>query len=203
MKETLTLLVILLLFSISKAQTSFGIQVDGIAANQVASRADYKLNTLLTWKFGLLANMPITSNLSLMPQLNLVNKGMRATGQSNNNSGNYTVTNFTERLSYLELPVYLLYRSTRDQKNGFFIGAGPVISYGLIDVANGQRVPYINNSVSSIEPIHYNIRLDDNYDTGDGSYHAKSWDISVRYNWVPIHKRLSRKCTLYHWSYQY
>ncbi len=119
MRKVFLVLASVFALNASNAQTSFGIHAEGISASQT-----YKINGIsfspssrFSWKAGLVANAPLSEQISFMPQLNLVSKGSKFDVQGEKS---------TTKLTYLELPLNLVYNS-----DGFFAGLGPVLSYGI------------------------------------------------------------------------
>lgn len=105
--------------SLVNAQTSFGIHVDGVSSNMEykASGYNFKPDSKIGWKVGAVANVPLASTFSFMPQLNVVSKGAKMTTNG---------TTSTVNLTYVELPLNFVYTS-----GGFFGGVGPNIAYGV------------------------------------------------------------------------
>ena len=74
---------------------------------------------------GVLVDIPMSKQFSFQPALNYVQKGSK----DETTEPGYTYKVKTT-LSYLELPLNVLY-NTRGSKGNFFIGAGPSLSFGL------------------------------------------------------------------------
>ncbi len=74
---------------------------------------------------GVMADVPIGSNFSFQPGLSFLQKG----GQDTQNDGTNT-TKVTISVNCLELPLNLVYK-TGGKAGGFFIGAGPSLTYNL------------------------------------------------------------------------
>ncbi|HEU0111954.1 MAG TPA: porin family protein [Flavisolibacter sp.] len=101
------------------AQIQVGVHADVILASQKIEVSGFDLSgdNRVSWRGGLVANIPATEQISFMPQLNLLSKG-----------GKFDIEDVkTEfKLTYLELPLNFVYNSS-----GFFAGLGPVLSYGM------------------------------------------------------------------------
>jgi hypothetical protein len=90
---------------------------------------NWKEKSRFSWKIGAVMSLPLSDNFSFMPQLNLLNKGGKYTFKMDERMFGvvYKIDVNTEmKLTYLELPLNFVYN-----KENFFIGAGPSISYGL------------------------------------------------------------------------
>ncbi|MEP7141506.1 MAG: porin family protein [Ferruginibacter sp.] len=66
---------------------------------------------------GLFVDIPINSNFSLQPALNFVQKGFSTKDETSTDKVKY---------SYAEIPLNFIYNS-----QGFFIGAGPSMAFGI------------------------------------------------------------------------
>lgn len=120
MKKVLLALSLSAIFvSIANAQTTFGIHANVISANQTWTEEGISLSpgSRISWKAGIIANIPVATNLSFMPQLNLLNKGSK---------WEFETESSELKLTYLELPLNFAYNS-----GGFFGGIGPVVSFGI------------------------------------------------------------------------
>jgi hypothetical protein len=131
MKKFIIIIVLTALYTTNgHAQVSMGIHASGIAAD---GRLDESWKSSYddprpSWKAGLLVNIPLSKRISLMPQMNVVNKGGKI-DRSEETSGpvSYSVmTKGENTLTYLEIPLYVNYNMRR-----FWIGAGPSVSIGL------------------------------------------------------------------------
>jgi hypothetical protein len=130
----------ILIASAAHAQISLGAQAGASFAksktDNFASITGFELDTKNRIGFtgGLVADIPIgESGLRLMPELNFVQKGLKAEGSIEIDFLGQIVTAQTDasvNLNYLDLPVNLAYAI--EAGNGrFIIGAGPYASYGL------------------------------------------------------------------------
>jgi hypothetical protein len=128
--------------SLMQAQVSVGVHANGILAGGSIKEEDIKLKqkSRFSWKFGVVANIGITEQLSFMPQLNVLSKGGKIDSRiTESYEGiNYTVeTKGKNTLTYVELPLNIVYTM-----NGFFAGAGPSLSYGIGGKSNGTVTSY-------------------------------------------------------------
>ena len=127
-------------FISANAQSSFGVHANGILANAKSEYKDDNGQTVeqegknrFSWKAGVFASVPLSETFSFMPQLNLLSKGAKVdeSGSENILGSTYSWNIKGEsKLTYLELPLYVVYNSI-SETGGFFGGVGPVISYGM------------------------------------------------------------------------
>ena len=136
MKKIFLLSGIVLLFATAtQAQIRVGIQAGANISNQ--SRNDFKSSKLLSteafkgFHAGVVADIPLTSNLYLQPQLQYTQKGAKYTAAFG--------TDAKLTMHYVEVPVNLLYK-INVPFGKVYGGAGPVISYGFAGkiANNGQ-----------------------------------------------------------------
>ena len=113
----------ILFFSAAKSQesqTRFGVTAGLSIANWNIKASGMSIGTQSVTGFtgGVLAFMPLSSNISLQTGLNYVQKGTKVDDQG----GDIT----TAKLNYIELPLNIVYNH-----EGFHIGAGPSVAMGL------------------------------------------------------------------------
>ena len=123
MKKKIVFLSLLFIGAISHAQTTtFGIKAGAntntfmLESNGTGSDTKYYLKKA-GFHVGGVADIAFSSNFSVQPQLLLVSKGGKL-----EQSGSMADFNFLT----IDLPINLLYNY-----NGFFIGGGPNLSYGV------------------------------------------------------------------------
>ena len=167
MRKSLTLLAFSFLIYLNSIGQTFGFQLDGISSNMTNQYVDngqtIKLNSTskLGWKVGLIANVPLSSDFTFMPQLNLLSKGAKLDIKTND------VTNI--KLTYLELPLYLLY-SGSTSSGSFFGGIGPSFSYGI-----GGKVKETSNNVIIIS----DVKFDGLANAQDNKAHLKAFEFGA------------------------
>ena len=124
---SLLLLVIASTFSITNAQTRFGIKA-GVSFSNVTDKAanGAKANTqsLPGLLLGLTADVHLAGNLYVQPALLYSRKGFKQ-----ENGGFGSATNFRVKADYIELPVNFLYKPKLGT-GCLLLGAGPYIAYG-------------------------------------------------------------------------
>ncbi len=119
---TMLLLMILLTSYSLSAQTQIGVTAGVTFANVKAKIEDISLSPKSKTGFtaGLFADVPLSSNFSFQPALNFVQKGYEDEDDTYSDKLSY---------SYMEIPLNFVY-STKNNE-GFFIGAGPSMAFGL------------------------------------------------------------------------
>ncbi len=117
-KELLLFIIFLTSLSLS-VQTKLGVTAGAAFANVTAKSEGISMSPKMKTGFtaGLFADIPLTTNFSFQPALNFVQKGFKIEDETESDNVMY---------NYLEVPLNFVFRSS-----GFFIGAGPSISYGL------------------------------------------------------------------------
>ena len=117
----MTLMILLTSFFLS-AQTSIGITAGASIANVTVKSgfisASPKSKTGIT--VGIAIAAPLSSNFSFQPALNFIQKGYKVKDQGSKETVN---------LNYLEVPMNFVYSTQKNE--GFFIGAGPSLAYGI------------------------------------------------------------------------
>ncbi|MGZ6519723.1 MAG: porin family protein [Bacteroidia bacterium] len=130
----MTLMILLTAFSLS-AQTTIGVTAGASFANVTIKSgfisASPKSKTGIT--AGIVIDAPLSTNFNFQPALNFVQKGYKI----KDDVGTETV-NF----NYLEVPLNFVYTTERNE--GFFIGAGPSVSYGL---SGKDKIKYSGGSM--------------------------------------------------------
>ena len=97
--------------------------------------------SLVTFNFGGYANIPVSGKFSVQPGLSISGKGHRFDYSTSGMGGSVSVKSKTS-LMYIEVPVNAVFNF-----DGFYIGAGPYIGYGIAGktktetTMNGQSVP--------------------------------------------------------------
>ncbi|MEO5500444.1 MAG: porin family protein [Ginsengibacter sp.] len=152
MKFTFLMLLMILLTAFSlTAQKTIGITAGASFANVTVKSqgisASLKLKPGLT--AGIMLNVPLSGNFIFQPALNFVQKGYKV----KDDFGTETVT-----LNYLEVPLNIIYNTKKI--DGFFIGAGPSLAYGISGTDKvkypGSGMPDENNKVkfgSGVEEV--------------------------------------------------
>ena len=142
MKSTTTLLVLMILLTSHslRAQTKIGITAGASFSNVTIKAGGISVSPKLKAGItaGLFINAPMSSNFSFQPALNFVQKGYIVKDET----GTEKVT-----FNYLEVPLNFVYNTKINE--GFFIGAGPSIAYGVSgrDKFSGSGIPPQNDKI--------------------------------------------------------
>ena len=117
----MTLMILLTAFG-SSAQTSVGISA-GASFSNVTIKSGFisaspKSKTGIA--VGIAIDAPLSSNFSFQPALNFIQKGYKVKDQGSKETANF---------NYLEVPLNFVYSTQKNE--GFFIGAGPSLAYGI------------------------------------------------------------------------
>lgn len=135
----MTLMILLTAFALS-AQTSIGLTAGSSFSNVTVKSggvsASPKSKTGIT--AGIVINAPLSSNFNFQPALNLIQKGYKIEYQGSKETVNF---------NYLEVPLNLVYNTQKNE--GFFIGAGPSLAYGISgkDKFSADGMPDDNQNV--------------------------------------------------------
>jgi hypothetical protein len=133
------LMILLTAFSLS-AQTTIGITAGASFAN-VTVKSDFisaspKSKTGIT--AGIVIDAALSENFGFQPALNFLQKGYKV-----KDDGSSETVNF----NYLEVPLNFVYSAKKNE--GFFVGAGPSIAYGLsgMDKFKADGMPDDNEKI--------------------------------------------------------
>jgi hypothetical protein len=186
MKKLLLLAVVIAAASFTHAQVSVGIHGNVIGASMKNSEdgQDFDFDTRISWKGGLVAWVPLTTNLNFMPQLNVLSKGGKIEESESSDLGGATITETIKanaKLNYIELPLNFVY-STGAEEGGFFIGIGPSIGFGFGGKIDGDYT-FTAPGVSESEPFDFDVKFDgktdDELDADDEAAHYKRFDFGA------------------------
>jgi hypothetical protein len=163
----------------AKAQTSCGIHADGIMSNFKATEDGVAINgkSRFSWKAGVVFGVPLTEHVSCMPQLNVLSKGGKIDQSSSESGVSYTLKG-SEKLTYLELPINIVYNVGSAEEGGFFIGAGPVLSYGIGGKFDGTST-YTVFGTTQTEPYKGDVKFDGKKDASDDNQHLKAFEFGI------------------------
>jgi hypothetical protein len=188
MKKVMLLAVVLALASIAHSQVSIGIHgnVIGASMKNTEDGQDFDLKNRISWKGGLVAQIPISYSLTFMPQLNVLSKGGKMDESETTDFGGTSVTESIKadmKLTYVELPLNIVYSTAGEEGGaGFFIGLGPSIGLGLSGKFKGDYTVSAMGQTES-EPIDTDIKFDgkndDEVDANDEDGHFKRLDFGA------------------------
>jgi hypothetical protein len=180
------LLVLALLGTLSTyAQVNFGVKA-GFSGASVKFKQDGVSNAdanegnkmLPTWHAGLLADIQLAENFYVQPALLYSNKGVK-------NSSDMTVAGVTVKsenslnLTYLELPVNLLYKQELGSGK-IFGGFGPYVAYGLGGKSK-SKVTTGTVETSGDVKIKFDGKKDVDIAEGDTDFHLKGLDAGANF----------------------
>lgn len=178
MKYYFVSLAALILSSAANSQVTFGVQVGTQSSNSdfVISPQGIKpvssTSSVMGFKIGGVASIPISKSFAFMPELNFVTKGVNYTDNYNPSNPSSTTykreSNF--RTSYLEIPLNFAYNSS-----AFFFGLGPVISLGVGGTATFRE----SNNGAAFMSEDFSIKFDgqSNSTATDDKIHLKGLEF--------------------------
>ena len=124
---TITATALFLLTAVTAQKVTFGFN-GGLTMANYATKADessYTSKFKTGFTAGFLTDIPITKRFSFQPALQFTQKG--GIDKESFDEQDYTLS---LTMNYLEIPLNFLYKFN-SSKTIFYIGAGPVFSYGL------------------------------------------------------------------------
>lgn len=186
MKKHLMIFICALITGTTFAQTNFGVHVGGLAS-QVTIKGDEDLNSAIGkkkfkpgFKLGVFAEVPLTSNLYLNPELNYTYRGGLYKNHIDNSEGKGDVK-YQANMNFLELPVNLLYKMNPD--GGFYFGAGPTVGMGLSGelkvIAKGTDADGGSIDESESTSIKFDGKKEDDISNEDDNLHLKRFEIGL------------------------
>jgi hypothetical protein len=104
--------------------------------------SNFRIKPIVGLNFNFIADIKLTSSLSLSSGMSFSQKGFRQTLYYQYSP--FTSAEMTSHINYLEIPVYIKINTNLPGVN-FFYGVGPYFSYGL----NGKVATLITGSVDS------------------------------------------------------
>lgn len=138
------------LYAQAQQKTSFGLKAGFSAANFSLKDDDgykEKTKTLPAFHGGVIVDIPLDDQLSLQPGLFFSQKGAKLNGGDTDSAGHFGTASF--RISYLELPVNLVYKY-QVGTGKLFAGIGVYAAYGV-----GGKVKATQGNVSVSVPVKF------------------------------------------------
>lgn len=167
-----------------QAQATLGIHGNAILANASYEtdddEFDFDPEHRVSWKAGIVADVPLTDRISFMPQLNLLSKGTKI---NDTESGQIqgvpvtVITNLKFYLTYIELPLNFVYNAG-DEYGGFFIGVGPSISAGIGGKVK-TKFTFSAGGDSQSEEDEVDVKFDGDDDADDEDAHFKRFEFGA------------------------
>ena len=149
-----SLFITILILSICSVHAQFGVQVGAsfYSGKATEDNISIKYDTKVGFTAGLIYNFPISSSFNFMPSLNFTQKGGKI------NISDFDSTELLNgkdnlTLNYIELPLNFVYNV-----NGFFIGAGPDLAYGI----SGKEKSTFDSQTEN-KKIHFGGSSDDDF----------------------------------------
>lgn len=178
MKKLFLSMVMITIVATSKAQ--IGVQAGATFAtvkitDNTSGSGSMSTSSKVGFTVGVFTDVPLSENFIFQPALNYTQKGGKTTDTF---QGITDESNLT--LNYLELPLNFLYKPA----GGFFVGAGPTLSYGLSGknketVTGGQpqeTTVKFGSDADQIKPFEFSGNLLAGYILSNGIF------FSVNYN---------------------
>jgi len=158
------------------AQVRFGIHANGIGASGIMKdpEVDLKQKIRFSFKAGVSAEITLGESISLIPQLNYVNKGGKLKEKQvfELEGIEYEVSvNGRFKLNYLELPVNVVYHT-----GNLSIGAGPSLSYGL-----SGKSKFTVGEDDEVEMGSGKVVFDGDEDANDLDMHLKALELGANF----------------------
>lgn len=184
-KSGIVLTALLLMSIVSFSQVRFGIHGNAIGASgKLTGEEDgdlvtMKLKTRFSWKAGLVAEISIAENFVFRPELSILNKGGKLSHQFDMSYEGQEYRIKTEgklNLLYVELPFNFAYKI-----DGFFIGAGPSLSYGLTGKHEMTQTYTSNGEVLESETMKGDVKFDGDGDDISDDTHLKALELGANF----------------------
>jgi hypothetical protein len=158
------------------AQVSFGIQAGvNFATTQVeiyntSASATRELDTKSRTGFagGFLADVPISTTFSFMPELNFVQKGYEYESTSG-----AIVSKAKDKLNFIEIPLNIVYKAEVGMGH-VFVGLGPSVGFG-ISGKNERSLSGAGNGFDFNEKR--DVKFDGDENASDNKLHLKTLDL--------------------------
>lgn len=170
-------LMILLTSHPLSAQTKMGVTGGVTFANITAKLEGVSVSpkTKIGFTAGIFADVPLSPNFSFQPALNFVQKGSISKDDTYSDKLGY---------SYLEIPLNAIYNNS-----GFFIGAGPSISFGLSgkekfvdkeDPSNSQDTKIkFGSSEEEVKRLEFGANVLSGYKTPGGFMFSVNYNLGL------------------------
>lgn len=160
MKKSIIFCALICITLLSNAQFSVGVSAGSNLSTMSVYRRDlntFRINPVFGYNVNLIAQYKLNSSLALWSGLTINQKGFNQHIKYYIRPDLDSTADMTSRLTYLELPIYLIFNTSLNQTNLFY-GLGPYISYGLHGKITTDIVGRNNVSITD------NIKWDKSYD---------------------------------------
>ncbi len=160
MKESIIFCVLICTTLLSSGQLSVGISAGSNLSTMSVYLRDlstFRINPVFGYNVNLIAQYKLNSSLSLWSGLTVNQKGFNQHIKYYYRPGLDSTADMTSKLTYLDLPIYLVFNTHLIQTN-FFYGVGSYLSYGL----QGKIITEITgrNDVSITDNMKWNKSYD-------------------------------------------
>lgn len=189
MKKVILFSVVVLLAFTGRSQVSFGVHAGGHLAS-LTSKYDGKeqggKKSVFGFKIGGIASIPVSDNISFMPELNFTTKGGQFKVEEKEilpgGLGSITtVADEENNFSFIEVPLNIAFIASSEDGSGFFGGAGPVISFGMGGKSEGTATvtTMITGLPTQTSSSVYkaDVKFDGKKDATDENAHLKGFEF--------------------------
>jgi hypothetical protein len=166
-----------------QAQVSFGGQA-GVLSSSAKQTYDGKeegdKKSIIGFRIGAFAEMPISGGIFFNPALNFVSKGGKYSSSTTAN-GITNKSESSETTSYLEIPLNFTYKLDAEN-GGVFFGAGPVLGFGI-----GGKAKFSSSTTGNVlgNPINQSssgsvkVKFDGKKNATDSDAHLKALEFGA------------------------
>ena len=174
MKTLCFFISLVVLTTVSKAQTSVGITAGTSFANMNVKSEGVTISPKLKTGFtsGVTVSVAMGKNFMFRPELNYVQKGtvIEAEGDKMN------VT-----LNYVEHPINFVY-NTSNTKGKFFVGGGPSIAYGISGKYSGSEegdIKFGSGEEDNFKPFEFGVNALAGYQFSKGVFFTANYNFGL------------------------
>lgn len=138
MRKYSLLLIAVLFCTALSAQASFGLRAGVNNTNATVDFGDAEIDTdgASNLMLGVFVDLPIASIISIQPEFNYLNRGYTINASLGN------IASYEQTVAFVDLGALVKLNFNRDERIGFYIGAGPTFSYaisGTVTDFDGER----------------------------------------------------------------
>ena len=133
MKKSIIICALICTTLLSNGQLSFGVSAGSNLSTMSIYLRDlntFRINPIFGYNVNLIAQYKLNPSLALWTGLSINQKGFNQHIKYYYSPRVDSTADMTSRLTYLELPIYLIFNTNLNQTNLFY-GLGPYLSYGL------------------------------------------------------------------------
>ncbi len=143
----------------------------------------YSIQSLnkLGYKIGATIRLPLSKHFDIRPSLFIVNKRIGLIEKNISYIGGYSsIDEYVNYTYQLELPIQLIYHFKKE--NGFYLGLGATVNYGLFGRSKGTRTQYGDIiPIPTISDINQKIFFDNDASATDENIHFKRWETGANF----------------------